>query len=351
MRLKLAVLLFIALIVAVIFGYFRYQGSFEPNNVDTKVYKIGLIENHNTFIPSFKGLLDGLEKLGYKEGVNVEYIRFSTEQKAEANKNARADEQVAYWKTQEDLFLSQSPDILITASTPLSAYLSARKFDFPVVFMDIGGTKNIVENPNSPEGNITGITGGNTEFVSKRLEILKELDPSIKKVIISPDTAFPNYPPFIASIRSAAALLGLEIVEIPTSNANEFISKLGEILTKKNGDAFFYFAGPNNTPPEPARRKMIIDQLIKERLLSINQNMELGANEGVLASYGAYRFETGIEAAAIVDNVLTGRAIKDIPVTPPIKSIKLEINLDTAKAIGLTVPQSFVIEASKVYGE
>lgn len=326
--------------------YFQQQKTKET---PLRKHKIGLIRNHNTLISNFKGLEEGLSKLGYKESVNVDYVTLGSEVEKEFNKHSSADAQVAFWKKHEQAFLAEKPDIIVTASTPLANYFAKRQLNIPVVFMDVGSVKNIVANPERPEGNMTGITGGIVEFVAKRIEILKKIDPSIKKLIVSPDKNFPNYAPFMGSVNKAAKSLGLEVVEIPSRDVEDFVARLPQIIAKKHGDAFLFFAGPNNTHPDKEKRKLIIDQLIKEKIPSINQNMELGAVEGILVSYGAYRFETGKELAFVVDQMLRGRAVSEIPVVPPLKSTVLEINLKTAEKIGIRIPEDILSQANKIY--
>lgn len=328
--------------------YFQRQLKAPPPQ---KTYKIALIRNHNTLASNFKGLQEGLSRLGYKEGTNVDYVTLKPEVEKEFNKHSSSDAQVAFWKEHEQVFLEAKPDIIVTASTPLANYFSKRQLNIPVVFMDVGSVRNVVANLEKPEGNITGITGGIVEFVAKRIEILKEINPAFKKLIVSPDKNFPNYTPFMESVKKAAKSLGLEVIEIPSKDVDDFVARLPKIISKKNGDAFLFFAGPNNTPSEKERRKLIIDQLVKERIPSINQNMELGAVEGILASYGAYRFETGKELAFVVDQILKGKAVNEIPVVPPLKSVVLEINLKTAKDLGVTIPDSILQRANKVYNE
>src|SRR3989344_3867017 len=305
----------------------------------SKRYKIGiLIHNPPVHNANIEGLKAGLLKLGYEEGKNVEYIL----------KNANADLSLVD-KLADELVLLQ-PDIIVTPSTPGAFSLKQKTASIPIVFLDVGTIAGLVQNTKAPEANFTGVIGGTSEFAGKRLEILKEIDATIKKVIVAPDTKFPSYSLFMSSLKDAADKLGIEVVEMPTENAKDFVTKLPAIINKKNGDAFIYFPGPNNFPISKDDQNAIIGQLIKEKISSINHVMELGANNGVFISYGIYRFEIGMQAAVLVNDILKGKPILSLPVEFA-KDLLLEINLDTAKSIGLNISQSTISRANKIYNQ
>ncbi len=329
---------YITLILIVILlsslGYLYWDKIF-PQPV--KHYTIGVIVYQQVQLPNIEGLKKGLADLGYKEGYNVNYII----------KNPQSDDNLA--KQYADELIQNKPDIIVVASTPIAQYLRGKKSSIPMVFMDIGSLKGVVDNVAVPEGNITGLSGGIVDFAGKRLEILKEIDPTIKKVIVSPDPKFPNYNEFMKIAKDAAIKIGVQIVEIPSHSADDFVKRAQEIINKKNGDAFLYFPGPNNVPIKKGDAKLIVDQFISAKIPAINHNMEAGAVTGILASYGNYRFDVGKEAAMLVDKVLLGTPISQIPVLSPLQGLSLEINLKTAKAMGINIPKSILNRASKVY--
>ncbi|KKT40928.1 hypothetical protein A2W54_01035 [Candidatus Giovannonibacteria bacterium RIFCSPHIGHO2_02_43_13] len=334
---KAITIVLIAIILIGVFVFFQYvynQANVEP----MKKYKVGLlIHNPPVQNANIEGLKAGMRELGYEEGKNIEYIL----------EDASAD--IGLIGKLADELIAEKPDLIATPSTP-GALAFKKNTSIPIVFIDVGAVSDLVKNVNVPEANVTGVIGGTSEFAGKRLEILKEIIPTMKKVIISAEKKFPNYNPFMSSLRAGAAKLGVEIAEFPTEDAKDFVSKLPTIINKKNGDAFMYFPGPNNFPLEDKDRKLIVAQLIKEKLLSIDHNMELGANTGILASYGNYRFDVGKKAALLADKILKGAQIKDVPVLF-IKDLTMEINLKTAKSIGITIPQDILLQANKVYNE
>lgn len=333
LRQAINVLFFAIIVGGIVIGFYYFGSTFRGV---PRRYKVGLfIHNPPVHKANIEGFKAGMRELGYEEGKNIEYIL------KDANTNLDIVDKLA-----EEL-LAEKPDLIAVPSTP-GALALKKNASIPIVFIDVGTISGLVKNINAPEANITGVVGGTSEFAGKRLEILKEIIPTIKKVIVSPDKKFPSYDLFISSLKEGALKLGIEVVEFPTKDAKDFVSKLPAIINKKNGDAFMYFSGPNNFPLEDKSQKLIVAQLIKEKLPSIDHNMELGANTGILSSYGNYRFDVGKKAALLADKILKGAKVKDVPVIL-ISDLSLEINLAVAKAIGLTIPQTVLLRASKIY--
>ena len=301
-----------------------------------KHYRIGVLIEQDLLVANFDGFKAGMEEVGYKESQNTEYIV----------KNPKADVNLRH--KYEDEIISAKPDLIVAASTPAAKEFSDKRLSIPVLFIDIGSTAGVVENLAYPEANVTGILSGTADLAGKRLEMLKTIDPAIRKVIISPQKDFSSYSAFIKALKEAAKNLKIEIIEMPSINQEDFIARLPQIINRKNGDAFVYFPAPNNAPNSPADRKKIAERLISEKIVSINHNLERGANEGVLASYGISRYDVGKQAALLADKILKGAAIKNVPIVF-VRDLTLEINLATAKAIGLNIPQTILLRASKIY--
>ena len=327
-------ILITALIAATLaVAYFLIIKESEP-----RIYRIGIIIDNDIFLPNIEGFKSKIKELGYEEG-NVEYVL----------KNVKSQPDL-YVRFSKELVDSR-PDLIISGSNIATRELKKLTTSIPIVFLDIGIPAGLIENVREPEANITGVTGGGVEFVGKRLELLKEAAPGIKKVIISPDINFPNYPLFIKNLSEASGKLGVEIVEIPSKNIKDFILRSETIISKKNGDAFIFFSGPNNALNDTEDRKRIVDLLKKEKLPSITHNMELAANQGILIGYGVYRGDVGREAAILADRVLKGTPIKSLPIISPLKSLVLEVNLETAKEIGVVFPEGFLLRVNKIYRE
>ncbi len=327
-------ILFLVIIVGGAAAWFYYFGpTFQGA---PKKYKVGILIEQDLFLANVDGFKSAMAGLGYNEGRNIEYTL----------KNAKADEKLR--RRQEDEIIAAKPDLIVAASTPAAKEFSDKRLSTPVLFIDIGSTAGIVENIARPEANVTGILSGTADLAGKRLEMLKTIDPAISKVIVSPEKDFSSYSVFMKTLTEAAQNLKIEIVEIPSANQQDFLVRLPQIINRKNGDAFVYFPAPNNAPNSPADRKKIAERLISQKIVSINHNLERGANEGVLASYGNSRYDIGRQAAPLADKILKGAAVKNVPVVF-VRDLTLEINLATAKAINLTIPQTVLLRASKTY--
>ena len=321
----------VLVLVAATFTYFYLTGS--QNEV--KKYKVGIFIIQDLFLVSVDGFKDGMKELGYEEGKNIEYVLKNT--KGDAKLNAQY----------QDEMIADNLDVLYVMGTTAIGEFKAKNVPFPVVFSALTNSEGIVDNLLKPEGNYTGIMTGAAKFADKRLDMLKKIDPSVKKVIIAVKKD-PSYKLFMESIQNGAKNLGLEIVEFQVKDIKEFLARLPEILNRKNGDAFMFYPGPANSSASKAERKIIIDRLISEKILSINHQATGGAEEGILASYGNDRYNIGQQASAFVDKVLKGTPIKEIPVVYE-TGITLELNLATAKALGVEIPKEIILQAKKTY--
>lgn len=321
----------VLILVAATFTLYYLNSS----SVETKKYRVGIYLIQDLFMISVDGFKDGMKEIGYKEGKNIEYVI----------RNANGNEQLKQ-QYQTELINGNFDAIYVMGTTAIADF-KAKKTSTPIVFSALTNSEGIVDNLMSPEANFTGIMTGAAKFADKRLEMLKKINPNIKKVIVAPKKD-QSYQIFMKSLHDGAKNLGLEIVEFQVQDVKEFMKKLPEIINSKNGDAFMYYPGPINNPIALEDRKKIVNQLIKEKMSSINHQATGGAEEGILASYGNDRYNIGLQASDFVDKILKGTPIKDIPVVYE-TGIQLELNLATAKALGLEIPIEIWRQASKTY--
>ena len=333
LRQAINILFFFIIAGGAVIWFYYFGPTFQGPH---KTYKVGVLVEQDLLAANYEGFKAGMAELGYKEGVNIEYIV----RNSKANVNLRHQ--------YENELIADKPDLIVAASTPAAKEFKDKNLSTPVLFIDIGSASGIVENFARPEANVTGILSDNANLTGKRLEILKAIKPEIGKVIVSPQKDFPSYNAFMKSIREAAQNLKMGVVEIPSLNQDDFLSRIEQIINRKNGDAFVYFPAPNNAVNSLADRKRIVERLISEKIVSVNHNLDRGANEGVLASYGIPRYDVGKQAALLADKILNGAAIKDVPVVL-IRELTLELNLAAAKAMSINIPQAILLRASKIY--
>jgi putative ABC transport system substrate-binding protein len=242
-----------------------------------------------------------------------------------------------------DLIERKVAVIVVGASLPGVRAVMAATQTIPIVFTTNSDpvAAGIVASLNRPGGNATGVTGLSSELRPKRLELLHEVIPKATKFAVlvnptNPDTARDA----IEGARLAARGLGLQILVVNASTESEidraFASAVGEgaegLMT---GDAYF-----------ESRRDQIAALGLRYRLPTI-----IGARESVLAgmlmSYGSSIADFYRQAGVYVGRILKGEKPTDLPVVQPTK-FELIVNLKTAKAIGLTIPETFLVRADEV---
>jgi putative tryptophan/tyrosine transport system substrate-binding protein len=191
-----------------------------------------------------------------------------------------------------------------------------------------------------PGGNVTGLSSQATDLASKRLELLREVVPHLRRLAIMVDVRNPEAGLEMGEVQAAAHTLGLEIAPLEIRQAED-IALAFEAL-KGQADALYVVTAALFA----ANRTRIITLALGARLPTIFNNRE-NVRSGGLMSYGPNYPAQFRRAAEYVDKILHGTKPGDIPVEQPIQ-FEFVLNLTTAKAIGLTIPESFLLRADKV---
>ena len=278
------------------------------------------------------GLRDGLQALGYRENTDfVIGVRFTQGDAGEIPAAARELVRLG----SDILVADGSGDVAKAAQVAAGGRL-------PIVFMgeiDPVG-RGLVASLARPGGNVTGIANLETELGPKRLEILRDLVPGLKRVFVPYDASEPAYERMLAAYRAAAQRLGLTLVEKPLRTQDEARAAVADI------------------------GKGQVDAIISPRWLTLNIPgfmLEAAARQvvptmfhdsffvdrGGLASYAANVEQLGRQAARLVDRIIKGAKPADLPVEQP-TTFELVVNLKTARGLGLTIPQSVLIRADRV---
>jgi ABC-type uncharacterized transport system substrate-binding protein len=271
-----------------------------------------------------------LAKLGWIEGRNVRFdLRLSAADPGRMH--AYADELVRL-----------APDVIVVAGGPTAQVLLQRTRTIPIVFTSVGDPVAIglLKNIARPEGNVTGITGQYQSLGSKWLELLKEAAPHTVRValIFAAENVNDQY---FGVIDAAADVLGVKVFRTPYRNATELERAIDAFATEPNGGLIMLAP-----PPPPGARELINRLAIKHRLPTMYQSKYYPA-EGGMMGYGTDAIEASRIAATYVDRLLRGAKINELPVQFPTK-FELVVNLKTAKAIGLTIPETFLVRADEV---
>ncbi|HEY8872356.1 MAG TPA: ABC transporter substrate-binding protein [Stellaceae bacterium] len=199
----------------------------------------------------------------------------------------------------------------------------------------------LVASLNRPGGNVTGISSLALDLEAKRLEFLKLLSPSISRVAVFWDPANPYSVLAIKQERIAADQLGVKLKEIQlheTRDVDEgFAAILGERLEALSIHAYV---------PVLASRNRIVELAARNRVVTIYPMRDF-VEVGGLFSYGANLVENAKRAAVNLDKILNGAKPADLPVEQPMR-FELVINLKTARALGLTVPEALLARADQI---
>jgi putative ABC transport system substrate-binding protein len=283
--------------------------------------------------PSFydEAFRKGLGDLGYAEGQNIaiEY-RWA---------NWNPDRLAAF---AADLVRLKMEVIVSTGGgAPALAAKDATRV-IPIVFIagDPVGI-GLVPSLSRPGGNLTGINNSTSELNAKRLDLLKQAVPWASRVGVLANPGPPAYRPARKDMEEAAQPLGMRLHIREVRSPNE-LENAFSVMAKDRIDALLVVSDAMLF----AQRGRIVDFAAKARLPGIYEWREF-AEAGGLMSYGTDLAEIYRRASTYVDKILKGAKPADLPIEQPTK-FELVINLKTAKALGLTVPQSILIRADEV---
>jgi len=240
--------------------------------------------------------------------------------------------------------LAQSkPDAIVVESTPAALAAKGATSTIPIVMALVGDPvgSGLVASLARPGGNVTGLTNQTVDLAAKRLQLLKETIPGARRVgvIFNPETR-PNSI-MISRLKEAAPGIGVELKFISVRNVEELRSAFAG-LSRSNVDALFIVDDAFMF----THGEEILQMGMNARLPIVFANKPL-ARKGVLLSYAVDHPALFRRAADYVDKILKGAKPADLPIEQPTK-FELVVNLKTAKALGITIPQSILVRADEV---
>ena len=292
-----------------------------------KIPRIGIIDDS----PIWNDFRQGLRGLGYLEGQNIAF---------EYRYAGGLPDRLA-WVAAE---LARRPvDLIATFGTPPTLAAKQATTTIPIIMIGIGDPvgAGLVSSLARPGGNITGNTILGPDVAGKRLQLLKEVIPSLSRVAFlwNPDNA--SHPAQLAELQAAVQTLGLTLIPVAVRSSDEFDHAFAAMI-KERPDAFLM----TNDPFHQLSIGTIIDFLTNNHLPGMFLTREVVVAGGFL-SYGANLPDLFRRGAEYVHKILKGTKPADLPVEEPVK-FELVVNLKTAKAIGLSIPESFLLRADEV---
>jgi len=279
----------------------------------------------------FDAFRQGLRDLGYMEGRDIKIETRFAEGKLDALDGLAKE------------LLALKVDVLVTDSTIATAAAKRATTSVPIVFATTADpvAAGIVPTLGRPGGNITGFAVILSELVGKRLQLLNETFPKIKRVAVISNPRHPAHPPAMQELEKAARILHLNLANFPIGSPEAFEPAFAEIR-RWNAEAVFVF----DDAFLDFHRERIANLAISARLPSMF-GYRLFVDGGGLMSYGPDLADQFRRSAKLVDRILKGAKPGDLPIEQPTK-FELAVNLKTASALGLTVPQSILLRADEI---
>jgi len=295
-----------------------------------KVYRVGYLSLRKGPGPGEETFLQALRELGYVEGRNlvIEY-RWAGENFDRLSELAAE-------------LVRLRVDVLVTHAQAGARAAQQATTTVPIVLAiagDVAGT-GLVSSLARPGGNLTGSTALTPELSAKRLALLKEAVPRIRKVAVLKRRDDPAAAPVLRLMESAAKSLNVTLQPFEVRGPNEFVSAFLAMAAAQI-EAVEVFEEPILL----FNAKAVAELTAKHRLPSTGFR-EL-AEEGGLIGYGVDVLEAYRRAAIFVDKIFKGAKAGDLPIEQPTK-FELIINLKTAQALGLTIPQALLLRADEI---
>jgi len=301
-----------------------------------KIARIGVLvpaEPESPKEPNIAAFRRGLRDLGYVDGQNI-----AVEYRWAHGKAELYPELVAQ-------LIGLNVDVIVVGSGPATLAAKGATHTIPIVGVSMGGDpvgNGLVMSLARPGGNVTGVSGLlGGGFVGKWVELLKEAAPRITRVSALRDARNPVSIRFRPDLQAAADALGLKLQVVAVRELGELESVFAA-MSKETGCGLVVFGEALFFP----HRSRIPELVAKYRLPAIYE-FSAFVDAGGLMSYGWSLSDLWRRAATYVDKILRGTKPADLPVEQPTK-FELVINLKTAKALGLTIPQTLLLRADQV---
>ena len=292
---------------------------------------VGYAEDDSVGQQFVAAFVQGLRDLGWTDGGNVHIdYRWSGSDVDRIRRDASE-------------LLDRKPDVILAQSALTLQPLRQLTSTVPLVFVQVADPvgSGFVASMARPGGNITGFALAEFATSGKMLEVLKELVPQVKRaaVIYNPVQA-PQLGMWHA-VEAAAPSLSVQVSAVSADNAQNLTHVIEDFAREPDSGMIVL---PN--PITIANRKLIIELTTRYRLPAV-YTYAYFVRDGGLASYGSEPAIQFRQAASYVDRILKGAKPADLPVQLA-TNFNLAVNLKTAKAIGLTIPESFLVRADEV---
>jgi putative tryptophan/tyrosine transport system substrate-binding protein len=302
-----------------------------------RVRRIGVLlgwDDNDTLAKAwFSGFTQGISELGWTDSRNLRMdLRWAA---------GNVDRMRRFAKELVEL----GPDLILASTTPVTAALRRETQTIPIVFAGISdpvGAGFVASLPR-PGGNITGFINIEAAIGGKWLELLMEIAPGVKRaaMMFNPDTAPGAGSYYLPAFEAAARLSKVEPITAPVHSDDEIEMVITSLA--RGGDGGLVVQSDGFMVVHHSQ----VISLAAQNKIPVISDASISAKDGSLLSYGADFRDIFHRSASYVDRILRGEKPADLPVQLPVK-FDTAINLKTAKALGLNVPQSIMLRADEV---
>ena len=319
----------IALIVLLALAFLLAQLAAEAQQPG-RVPRIGILQNTVTRSTYTEAFRQGLRALGWVEDQNMVI----------ESREGRGYEH--YPDLAAELVRLQVDVIFATNAPAIQAAMRATT-TIPIVMVSLGDpvAAGFVASLARPGGNITGLSGFSPELSGKQLELLKEVVPNVARVALLANPTNPHTPFIVSEAEMAARALGVQLHLLEVREPNELGSVFAAMTTAR-ANALLVLPDPMLS----GQSGRIVELAAQSRLPAMYAELSWALAGGLMV-YGVSLDDMNRRAATYVDKILKGAQPGDLPVERPVK-FTLVINLNTAKALGLTIPPTLLFQADEV---
>jgi len=294
-------------------------------------YRVAVLTPGLSFLPVLEGLQEGLERLGYVPGKNVTLVVEDTHG-AVSDLVQRAAQLAA-----------AKPDVLVTVGTPHTRAASQATTNVPIVFTRVGDPLQygLIASYASSQNNLTGVSTYSGPLTGKRLELLQEIVPGVKRILAVVAKNEANAQAAFERLAGTAQKLQIQVLRRDVTSREEIEQVLS---TMSPGAVEAIFHVPSFLVS--AHIDLLIQQARQEKIPLIVHEDSM-VDQGALVSYGGHSRPMGVQAAKLVAKILEGTHPAQLPIQTPDKFI-MTLNLATAKTIDLALPRTILERADRL---
>ena len=321
---------FLLSVAAVLVAWPRFAATQQKR----RMFRIGVLSPGLPPLGPLEALREGLRDLGYKDGRNITIEwRFAGE--TNDNLEALADELVRL-----------ELDVIVAINTQASLAVKRATVTTPIVIARVSDPvrTGLVASFAHPGGNVTGLSNFSDELSSKRLGLIKEIVPTISQLALLWNAGNPGIGLSVREMEGASAQFGVHVRSHAVKTPGDF-GTVFEDIEHERTSALFVFDDVLVT----THKRQILDWAARVGLPVISQYAEF-ADAGAVMAYGPSISDIYRHAATYVDKILKGAKPAELPVEQPTR-VELVLNLQSAKALGIRIPDAIIVRADRVLRE